>query len=532
MNAAGYARRSNDKRDDFSISDQERAIRAHCEGRGLQLTRIYVDDGVSGAAWAKRHAFQELLVDGAAGVFEVLVFQEQARLTRDPDIDRVMNMLSAAGIRVEATNDVMDWDTAAGRATVRMKAAMNAFYRESNGEYIRSRKLEMARQGYVNGDPPFGYVRDQDKRFRIVPHEAAAVRDSYALALQGRSTREIAEILNERSVRTRGGRRWTKNAVHDLLTRPSYAALVGWHYKTTREIVGPANHEAIVPVEVWNQVQTALRGRGTRPTDPHFGRRPYPLTGVARCQHGHPFAGAGRHHDARMMRCKAAREGGRSACTQPMVAAQLLEDQVGAYVSTMVIADDVIAAIVAEAKSMVAPPSTDLTAVKAALKNAIRLHRENYLDWEEFRQEAEPLRRQIRALERPAVELDFEQAAALIRDQGAVWHELSAQEQRAYVVEVFEEIIVDGAHLTSLRVKPNFEPLFVADRVARFDGVQCGGPGRIRAHATTSALLLRPPPENPRVHGRSCARVDRSGLMPRPIPGLLSSCTAPSADAS
>ena len=60
--AAGYLRRSTDRQEQ-SISDQRKAIKAYASENGLRLERFYLDDAISGASALKRRAFQQMVAD-------------------------------------------------------------------------------------------------------------------------------------------------------------------------------------------------------------------------------------------------------------------------------------------------------------------------------------------------------------------------------------------------------------------------------------------------------------------------------------
>ena len=443
--AVGYARRSNDKQDGFDIPAQKRSIQTYCQAHGYELVRIYVDDGISGAEWAKHKEFQELLADAANGQFKTLVFQEQARLTRDPDIDRIMNMLIGAGIAIEATQDVMDWKTDGGRATVRMKATMNTFYREYNAESIRDRKLEMAKLGYQQGDPPYGYVRGADKVFVVVSTEAEIPTEMFTRCWGGDSSTAIAKDLNARGLRTRQGRLWNRDSVYGILTNPTYAGLVHHNYRTTKNIIGPDKHVAIVSEDRFWAVQNLLASRRKGGSSQPFGRDPLPLTGVAFDRRGHRLAGAGRG----LMRCYENRMLDGSAC-----------DQGTAHVETL------------EAQAMIAPPDGDPAAIRRDQAKLLDAYRADCIDFPTFKAEMDPLKAQLTALEAPQRNFDVDAALALVRDQGAQWDAMDRAERRTYIHIVFDRCVVEGEQIVSIQPKMEWEALFIADREERFADVR------------------------------------------------------------
>ena len=102
-----------------------------------------------------------------------------------------------------------------------------------------------------------------------------------------------------------------------------------------------------------------------------------------------------------------------------------------------------------------------------------RLYVLGEIDEERYRQEASPLRRRLAELQRPREVLDVERAVNSLRDMSSLWAESPRRQQREFVQEVFERMIVEGPELASITPKPLYAPLFVLDRRERFGGDFC-----------------------------------------------------------
>ncbi|HXG36455.1 MAG TPA: hypothetical protein VNL15_05755, partial [Dehalococcoidia bacterium] len=74
---------------------------------------------------------------------------------------------------------------------------------------------------------------------------------------------------------------------------------------------------------------------------------------------------------------------------------------------------------------------------------------------------------------RPQEVLDVERAVNCLRDMGSLWAQSPRRQQREFVREVFERMVVEGPELASITPKPLYAPLFVLDRRERFDGDFC-----------------------------------------------------------
>src|SRR5215213_4707490 len=73
---AGYIRVSSEEQtENYSLSAQERAIRAYCEAHGWELAAFYAEEGES--AWSDdagtRPQFAAMLADAENGAFDALI---------------------------------------------------------------------------------------------------------------------------------------------------------------------------------------------------------------------------------------------------------------------------------------------------------------------------------------------------------------------------------------------------------------------------------------------------------------------------
>ena len=85
---------------------------------------------------------------------------------------------------------------------------------------------------------PYGYkrvhVQDGPKKrpkLELNPPADAVVRRIFDMALQGRSTLDIAKTLNAEGIPTSNGKKWLKTTVHFVLTNEAYAGTVVWGEK-------------------------------------------------------------------------------------------------------------------------------------------------------------------------------------------------------------------------------------------------------------------------------------------------------------
>ncbi len=150
-----------------------------------------------------------------------------------------------------------------GRLTLNVLLSFAQFEREVTGERIRDKFAASRKKGmWMGGNPPLGYDV-QDRKLAINEEEAARVRMIYGRYLELGSVRALAEYLKQRKIHSkswktqkgmkRGGARFSRGALYVLLKNRVYLGQVVHKGK-----VYPGEHQEIVPLELWDEVQAQL----------------------------------------------------------------------------------------------------------------------------------------------------------------------------------------------------------------------------------------------------------------------------------
>ena len=81
--AVGYVRRSTDRQEQ-SIPDQKKALKAYAVEHGLRLGKFYIDDAISGTSTTGRRAFLQLIKDAQSPrkLFDIVVVYDVKRFGR------------------------------------------------------------------------------------------------------------------------------------------------------------------------------------------------------------------------------------------------------------------------------------------------------------------------------------------------------------------------------------------------------------------------------------------------------------------
>ena len=112
IRAVLYLRRSTD-RQEKSLEDQERELRAYAKKHGYTIVAVYVDDAISGDKTEQRTEFLRMREEASSGEFELILCWDQDRFGRFDLLDAGywITPLRQAGVRLEtiARPDPVDW---------------------------------------------------------------------------------------------------------------------------------------------------------------------------------------------------------------------------------------------------------------------------------------------------------------------------------------------------------------------------------------------------------------------------------------
>ncbi len=429
--AACYARKSTDQPnvadEQKSVERQKASCREFAESEGWTVAYTYEDDGKSGAEFEKRPGLQALLaaLDKPKGVrnwappFTRLIVMEQSRLGRELyESGYVVKRIQEAGVTIWSYNDKQEISVSDEGA---MRFAFNGLVdgqeNKRSGRRVGDTMFRKAREGHHVGGRIFGYrskdIMVNDKRSHVVLEidetEAAVVRKIFALTIDGKYPRNIADILNAEKAPNinpnRPGQRtgWTTSAVRETLRRTIYHGVRTWGRSKQRDPFGkkvrikrdesdwittPDESLRIVDEQTWGEAQAVFEARRQKAhagapgapwrverSAPGLGGK-YLLSGIGRCICGANLI-AHKRANGVTYRCHGRHSHGIVACKSGIVNMPMkrTDRAVLTFVADELLKADfverTIAAYVKEIKGGILPTKVNAKAV-AALEGEIR----------------------------------------------------------------------------------------------------------------------------------------------------------------
>jgi site-specific DNA recombinase len=273
----------------------ERA-KAYCQARGWTAKEVYDLAGQSGKAVMEHPEARRMMKDVERGHIKGLVFSKLARLSRNlREVQDFGDYFQQHQADLVSLSEAIDTTTAGGRMFFNLLGVFAQWEREEIAERVTASVLIRAKMGKpINGSAPYGY---QWKARNLIPHpeEAAIRRKAYELFLAHRRKGKVAALLNEAGYRTRTGKLWHDVIVERILVEPSAKGI--YHFNKFKRVGewknepkpesewGTVTCPAIIPEELWNEVNQIIEGRyGNKPKP---GKSPVHLfSGLLECSCG------------------------------------------------------------------------------------------------------------------------------------------------------------------------------------------------------------------------------------------------------
>ena len=125
-------------------------------------------------------------------------------------------------------------------------------------------------------------------KLELNPPADALVRRIFDMALQGRSTLDIAKTLNAEGIPTSKGKKWLKTTIHFILTNEAYAGTVVWG-ANAKDGQPPVRVEDAHPAIIskgefrFRRIARMMESRAPKKVNPRRISSPYLLSGLAKC---------------------------------------------------------------------------------------------------------------------------------------------------------------------------------------------------------------------------------------------------------
>lgn len=367
-----YARFSSDNQRSESIDAQVRAIREFAEKNAIVIVSEYIDMAKS-ATSDDREQFQKMIKDASKGNFQFVIVHKLDRFARNRrDSVGYRVELARKGVQLVSVLESFDEDTPEGALMQGLSELLAEFYSKNLSREVKKGQKENALKAKHNGGtPPFGYDVDPiTKKLVINEHEATGVKLMFRMVMERFSYEDILKELHSCGFKTKRGRDFGRNSVHDILRNEKYTGkyfyrriaspLLGVKKKNSHKFNAPEDMIIVdggVPIIIEkNQFETVQQLLDTRKQRGIRKRETYLLAGKIVCgKCGMAYCGnrafnRQRNYVSVTYRCDGSRKLKENRCNNGVVNRDMLDKKVLECLSELVFDPSVIPELMVKAE--------------------------------------------------------------------------------------------------------------------------------------------------------------------------------------
>lgn len=248
------------------------------------FVNVYTDEGISATSTKHREGFQQMVADAMDGKIDLIVTKSVSRFARNTvDSLTTIRQLKEHGTEVYFEKENIWTFDSKGELLLTIMSSLAQEESRSISENVRWGQRKKAADGKYS--LPYtiilGYDKGPDGEPVVNKEQAAIVRKIYGLFLEGYSYNRIAAILTEEGIPTVTGKdRWRDVTVASILSNELYMGdkvlqktySLDFLHKNRLKNKGQVpmyrieqDHEAIIPLEAFKQVQDEIARRKNKP---------------------------------------------------------------------------------------------------------------------------------------------------------------------------------------------------------------------------------------------------------------------------
>ncbi|MFA5593240.1 MAG: recombinase family protein [Micavibrio sp.] len=216
----------------------------------------------------ERPALQNLLNDIKNGNVDIIIVYKIDRLTRSlMDFAKLVEVFDEHAVTFVSVTQSFNTTTSMGRLTLNVLLSFAQFEREVSAERIRDKIAASKKKGmWMGGNPPVGY-EIKDRKLVVNKDEAKSALFLFEHYKNIGCVSGLKKELDSNHVLSRkrktakgnsvGGGCYSRGALYAILQNPIYIGKI-----RHKEKIYEGQHKAIIPKELWNEVQELLKNGG------------------------------------------------------------------------------------------------------------------------------------------------------------------------------------------------------------------------------------------------------------------------------
>lgn len=269
--------------------EQASSYEAQCEyytdkimsNKEWTMAGIFADEGITGTSTKKRTEFLRMIRQCKQKKIDLILTKSIQRFARNTlDCINYTRILRQLGIGVLFEKENINSLPPDSEFMITMYGAMAQSESESISGNIRRGRQMHANVGTlkVPCHRLYGYKKDENEKFCIIPEQAEVVREIYERYKNGASLRNLKDWLESNHIKTvLGTEEWSVSAIKGILTNEKYCGDVLLQKTFCTDVISkkivknigqmtqyymPDHHEGIVSKEQYQAVQAEMARRG------------------------------------------------------------------------------------------------------------------------------------------------------------------------------------------------------------------------------------------------------------------------------
>lgn len=237
-----------------------------------QYAGVFADDGISGTSIEKRDEFKRMIAAAEKGDIDIILTKSIQRFARNTvDLLETVRRLKDIGVEVRFEKEHINSMDGDGELMLTILASFAQEESRSISENVKWGTRKRFEQGIPNGKfQIYGYRWDGDQLV-VEPEEAKIVKLIYDNFLNGLSAETTEKQLEEMGVKSYKGKHFGNTSIRQILGNITYTGNLLFQKEYVADPISKKSkinrgelpqywventHEAIIPMEVYQAVQT------------------------------------------------------------------------------------------------------------------------------------------------------------------------------------------------------------------------------------------------------------------------------------
>lgn len=251
-----------------TLARHEHILQELAKKQNLTVVKIYREI-VSGDSIALRPQMQQLLNDLCEKMYDGVIVMEIERLARGNTIDQgiVAEAFRKSDTKIITPSKTYDPNNEFDEEYFEFSLFMSRREYKTIKRRMQAGRIASIKEGnYIAANPPYGYRKispaPKIRTLKIDDEEAAVIRIIFDMYLnEDLGAKAIASHLNMLNLKPQKSLFWEAVSIRKILKNPVYAGKIRWKTKNDGEIISDGYHEAIIPYDMFCEVQNRTKSK-------------------------------------------------------------------------------------------------------------------------------------------------------------------------------------------------------------------------------------------------------------------------------